>query len=243
MQTCMPGQHGSRSCCTPNCVLERAHASASAAKHAMRVPIHLLQTALILLHRLPSITVTYQGLSVETDAAVGAAGIPTVARFLGGDLLAAAQRALAGGDAASSSVRLPVLRDVQGVLKPVRSRRGWREDGHLCSSAQALMLQGQTVHLLGKQAVECAAGSCNVLQFTQLSAATSISLPRSPQGRLTLLLGPPSSGKSVLMKTIAGQMEPSTVLRVRHLIAGCRVAGLRSVGCVPGLASIPKLAP
>lgn len=101
--------------------------------------------------KLPSVTVTYQGLSVETDAAVGAAGIPTVARFLGGDLLAAAQRALAGSDAASRSVRLPVLRDVQGVLKP---------------------------------------------------------------GRLTLLLGPPSSGKSMLMKTIAGQMEPSAALRM-----------------------------
>ena len=36
------------------------------------------------------------------------------------------------------------------------------------------------------------------------------------QGRLTLLLGPPSSGKSMLMKTIAGQTEPSKSLRVRR---------------------------
>lgn len=77
--------------------------------------------------RLPTITVTYQGLSVETDAAVGSAGIPTVARWLGGDQLAAAGRrlrALAGGsgaDAASGSrtVLLSILQDVQGVLKPV----------------------------------------------------------------------------------------------------------------------------
>ena len=70
--------------------------------------------------RLPSVTVTYQDLSVETDATVGAAGIPTVARYLGGDLLASAQRALAGGDASARTVRLPVLRGVQGVLCPVR---------------------------------------------------------------------------------------------------------------------------
>jgi len=70
------------------------------------------------------VTVTYQNLSVETDAAVGAAGIPTVARFLGGDLLASAQRALAGRNATSRTVRLPVLRDVQGVLKPVSSSVG-----------------------------------------------------------------------------------------------------------------------
>lgn len=101
--------------------------------------------------KLPSVTVTYQDLSVETDAAVGAAGIPTVARYLGGDLLASAQRALAGGDASARTVRLPVLRGVQGVLCP---------------------------------------------------------------GRLTLLLGPPSSGKSMLMKTIAGQTEPSKSLRM-----------------------------
>lgn len=83
-----------------------------------------LAPVLPLVCRLPSVTVTYQNLSVETDAAVGAAGIPTVARFLGGDLLASAQRALAGRNATSRTVRLPVLRNVQGVLKPVSSSVG-----------------------------------------------------------------------------------------------------------------------
>lgn len=47
------------------------------------------------------------------------------------------------------------------------------------------------------------------------SVTVTIHQPRL-QGRLTLLLGPPSSGKSMLMKTIAGQMEPSKALRVRR---------------------------
>lgn len=69
--------------------------------------------------RLPCVTVAYQGLSVETDAAVGAAGIPTVARWMGGDLLAAAGKALAGGGATARTVRLPILCNVQGALQPV----------------------------------------------------------------------------------------------------------------------------
>ena len=119
MQTCMPGHR-----CGTMGLARAAHRTVCSKEHTPActqcASMHVFSP--LPLHRLPSVTVTYQGLSVETDAAVGAAGIPTVARFLGGDLLAAAQRALAGSDAASRSVRLPVLRDVQGVLKPVRSR-------------------------------------------------------------------------------------------------------------------------
>ena len=35
------------------------------------------------------------------------------------------------------------------------------------------------------------------------------------QGRLTLLLGPPGAGKSVLLQTLAGQLRPSSRVRVR----------------------------
>ena len=36
------------------------------------------------------------------------------------------------------------------------------------------------------------------------------------QGRLTLLLGPPGAGKSVLLQTLAGQLRPSKGVRVRR---------------------------
>lgn len=77
--------------------------------------------------RLPSVTVTYEGLNVETDAAVGAAGIPTVAQWLGADRAVALGRGLLqgrlGGAGQRTTRRLPILRDVKGVLQPV-SRLG-----------------------------------------------------------------------------------------------------------------------
>ena len=98
--------------------------------------------------RLPCITVAYQGLSVETDAAVGAGGIPSVSRWLGLDALLACGR----GAGPRGTVRLPILRGVRGVLRP---------------------------------------------------------------GRLTLLLGPPGSGKSVLLQTLAGQLRSSKRTRIQ----------------------------
>ncbi|KAL4448626.1 hypothetical protein ABPG75_005845 [Micractinium tetrahymenae] len=97
--------------------------------------------------RLPSLEVAYKDLSVETDAAVGAAGIPTVASWLGGQRLAAAL----GRSSGRHTLRLPILRGVKGVLRP---------------------------------------------------------------GRLTLLLGPPGAGKSVLLQALAGQLAHSKSLRV-----------------------------
>ncbi|PSC75525.1 pleiotropic drug resistance 5-like isoform A [Micractinium conductrix] len=73
--------------------------------------------------KLPSITVTYQGLSVETDAAVGAAGIPTVARWLGAGAVRAAGRRVLGGGGGGGAPRtrcLTILRGAQGVLRPGR---------------------------------------------------------------------------------------------------------------------------
>lgn len=139
----------------------------------------------------------YQGLSVETDAAVGSAGIPTVARWLGADQVAAAgQRlqALASGSGAgqgggSRTVLLPILRDVQGALKPVRER------GLGC-------VLGLDAGVVWRRA----GGALNLADLTPLCL---------PQGRLTLLLGPPSSGKSVFLRTIAGQLPPSKTVRVR----------------------------
>ena len=72
-------------------------------------------------------------LSIETDAAVGAAGIPTVASWLGIDALRAAGRRLAGKGSGPTTHRLPILRGVQGVLRPVSAAvggRGWpRQQG------------------------------------------------------------------------------------------------------------------
>lgn len=39
--------------------------------------------------------------------------------------------------------------------------------------------------------------------------------PTLPQGRLTLVLGPPGAGKSVLLQTLAGQLRPSKKLRMQ----------------------------
>lgn len=50
------------------------------------------------------------------------------------------------------------------------------------------------------------------------------------QGRLTLLLGPPSSGKSVLLKTLAGQLAPSKSLRVGSASLLCSRAACRDFG-------------
>lgn len=69
--------------------------------------------------RLPSITVAYQGLSVETDAAVGAAGIPSISRWVGLDALLSGDLLRRGGGARSTA-RLPIIRGIQGVLRPVR---------------------------------------------------------------------------------------------------------------------------
>lgn len=44
------------------------------------------------------------------------------------------------------------------------------------------------------------------------------------QGRLTLLLGPPGSGKSVLLQTLAGQLRPSQRVRVRAGAAAAAAA-------------------
>lgn len=69
--------------------------------------------------RLPCITVAYTDLAIETDAAVGAAGIPTVASWLGIDALRACGRRLACKGSGPTTCRLPILRGVQGVLRPV----------------------------------------------------------------------------------------------------------------------------
>ena len=39
-------------------------------------------------------------------------------------------------------------------------------------------------------------------------------LPPPPQGRLTLLLGPPGAGKSVLLRRLTGQLEASPTLEL-----------------------------
>ena len=69
-------------------------------------------------HRLPSITVSYEGLSVETDAAVGAAGIPSLTRWLGVDRLLRLTGG-GGGGSGCNTIRLPILREVKGLLRPV----------------------------------------------------------------------------------------------------------------------------
>lgn len=62
---------------------------------------------------------SYQGLSVETDAAVGATGIPSLTRWLGMNHLL--RLAGGGGGGGRNTIRLPILREVKGVLRPVRS--------------------------------------------------------------------------------------------------------------------------
>ena len=66
---------------------------------------------------------------METDAAVGAAGIPTVARWLGAGAVRAAGRRVLGGGGGGGAPRtrcLTILRGAQGVLRPVRGLGGQR---------------------------------------------------------------------------------------------------------------------
>jgi hypothetical protein len=64
--------------------------------------------------------VSYEGLSVETDAAVGAAGIPSLTRWLGVDRLLCVGGGGGSGSSGRNTIRLPILREVKGVLRPVR---------------------------------------------------------------------------------------------------------------------------
>lgn len=47
---------------------------------------------------------------------------------------------------------------------------------------------------------------------------------RLAAGRCTLLLGPPSSGKSVLLQALSGRLRPHRGLRVRRSAAMCMAA-------------------
>lgn len=51
------------------------------------------------------------------------------------------------------------------------------------------------------------------------------------QGRLTLLLGPPGSGKSVLLRTLAGQLSPSKTVRVGGWVGGPVLGCISFRGC------------
>ena len=126
----------------------------------------------------------YRDLSVETDAKVGAAGIPSVTRWLGLNSLASCS-AVRGGAAARGATRMPILRGVQGVLQPV-------------------------------SVLHCAHSDAACLRLA-LAPAYRSAVPTAVrlQGRLTLLLGPPGSGKSVFLQRIAGQLQASKSLRVR----------------------------
>ena len=58
-------------------------------------------------------------------------------------------------------------------------------------------------------------GSCCVVWFPQPAHSPRLlSRHCSCQGRLTLLLGPPGAGKSVLLRRLTGQLEASPTLEL-----------------------------
>ena len=68
------------------------------------------------------------------------------------------------------------------------------------------------------------------------------------QGRITLLMGPPGSGKSVFLKTLGGRMKPCKELRMEGSIKynGCTQDEFnveRTVGLVDQHDSVPPPSP
>ena len=74
---------------------------------------------------------------METDAAVGAAGIPSVYRFLG--LTQMVQLIKLHGCSSRTTVRLPILQGVRGVLRPVRMLQGFVCCQKLCYDGAAAL--------------------------------------------------------------------------------------------------------
>lgn len=88
-----------------------------------------------------------------------------------------------------------------------------------------------------KHAVPCCAvrqaalGARNRTQYPIIEGVSGILRP----GRLTLLLGPPGSGKSVLLRTLAGRMHKTPGVKVSGSCqAVCRLSSFHSCGVVGG---------
>lgn len=128
---------------------------------------------------------------------MGSAGIPNVARWLtnldGGGTRRLLARAM--GRSVADTVRLPILTDVRGALRPVRVGAG-----------------------AGRAAPACRRRRGTGGTWADAASPPPCCCPSRPplQGRTTVLLGAPGSGKSVLMRLLAGHLQPTKALRVRQ---------------------------
>jgi len=151
---------------------------------------------------MPRIEVRFQDLTADANVNVGSAGMPSFINFFRNSVIdtLSALRLTPGGRQA-----LSILGGVKGVLKPVGG----------CQIRGGISCQG--CFLDGTIPVELAFSIWPALRLRdgseqgESALIPELSLSHGhcmhSQGRFTLLLGPPSSGKSTLLKSLSGAVK------------------------------------
>lgn len=111
---------------------------------------------------------------------------------------------------------MKILDDVSGVLKPVSAP-------HSCLAAASPKHTSTLQRAVQMQVSPIFSCTCTLQTFVPAAASPvcpcTCDASRThhwhipPQGRLTLLMGPPGSGKSVFLKALGGRLKPSSELR------------------------------
>lgn len=157
----------------------------------------------------PQIEIQYKSLTVEADAAVGLSDNPSLWNSVAGVLNSLLLR---GG---ANKQPLRILDGVNGALQPVRGECGRSWSGARWSGAGKRIHPGQP--------------SWRSVTSSDCSVPLILTPPfQSAQGKLTLLIGPPGSGKSVFLQALSGRLKPHGGLRVSPACPGSPGDGQRA---------------